>query len=126
MGQLGPFLRVVAEAEDPRRGHSHWCPACQEMHWIPGSWSFDGNAWSPTFTPSVKITGKHREIKDGEWTGEYVRDAQGNALDHCCHYIVTRGQINFCRDCTHELAGTTVPMTQLADVGMADPPPPED
>lgn len=85
------------------------------MHLIPDSWTFDGNVAVPTFTPSVRITGKQTVKVNGQWTGEWVCDAAGNALDECCHYVLTAGIINFCGDCTHHLAGTAVPLPQLEE-----------
>jgi len=46
----------------------------------------------PTFSPSLKISG-------GSKGSEY-----------CCHLVVTDGVLNFCADCSHELAGKSVPM----------------
>ena len=84
------------------------------MHVIPDSWKFDGNVDSPTFSPSVKITGKQTIVDErGEWTGEWVRGPDGKVLDYCCHYIFTVGQLNFCGDCTHALKGQTVPCPDL-------------
>lgn len=109
MGKINAFLRSVEGG-----AHGHWCPGCKEMHVIPSSWGFDGNVESPTFTPSVKITGK-KTINDerGEWTGEWAVDADGKAIDSCCHYILTAGQLQFCSDCTHEFSGQTVPLPPL-------------
>lgn len=107
MGQVSPYLRRAVN------GHSHWCPGCDGMHMIPDSWTFDGNVNSPTFSPSVKITGKKLVIVDGKWTGEWARDAAGNAIDDCCHYILTAGQLQFCCDCTHALSGQTVALPPL-------------
>ena len=59
---------------------------------------FDGNLDRPSFSPSVKITGKRCVIANGEWTGEWVRDANCNAADHCCHYFPTAGELRFCSD----------------------------
>jgi hypothetical protein len=107
MGQVSAVLRRA------QGGYSHWCPGREEMHVIFDRWRFDGNLDCPTFTPSVKITGKQIVRVDGEWTGEWVRDAAGNTVDECCHYILTAGQLNFCGDCTHALAGKTVPLPPL-------------
>ena len=109
MGQVSAFLRRGAGF------HSHWCPGCEEVHSIPDSWTFNGNVECPTFSPSVRITGKRTVKVDGKWDGGWVRDAEGNPLDYCCHYILTAGQLQFCADSTHALAGKTVPLPQLPD-----------
>jgi hypothetical protein len=107
MGQASSKLRRI------QGGYSHWCPACQEMHQLPDSWRFDGNLESPTFTPSFKHEGVKIEVIEGRWTGEWIRDAQGNTIPVCCHYILTNGILNFCGDCTHAFANQTVPLPDL-------------
>lgn len=107
LGQVSAYLRKV------EGGHGHWCPGCNEMHVIPDSRTFDGNLEKPTFDPSVKITGKKRVFVDGEWNGEWVRDAEGKAVDMCCHYFLHGGRLEFCFDCTHELNGQTVDLPAL-------------
>lgn len=77
-------------------GHWHWCPACFDMHPLPNSWEFDENLESPTFKPSFK----HRF---------------GKKMSKVCHYILTDGILNFCKDCTHELAGQSVRLPELPD-----------
>lgn len=109
MGQVSPYLRRV------EGGYAHWCPACEEMHVIFDRWQFNGNVQCPTFTPSVKITGKKTVKVNGRWTGEWVRGPDGKALDDCCHYFLTDGQIRFQPDCKHALAGKTVPLPPLPD-----------
>lgn len=107
MGQVSSYLRRAVG------GYSHWCPGCEEMHMIPDSWTFDGNVNSPTFTPSVSISGKQQVIVDGKWTGEWVRDANGNPVDYRCHYNLTAGQLQFHGDSTHVLAGQLVSLPEL-------------
>lgn len=85
------------------------------MHVIPKGWKSNGNADAPTFTPSVKITGKQRVIVDGRWDGEWVRDAAGNPLDYCCHYFVTAGELQYQNDCTHALKSKTVALPEIPD-----------
>lgn len=80
---------------------------------ISDSWGFDGNVNSPTFTPSVSISGKKCVFVDGKWTGEWVRDANGNAVDDRCHYNLTAGQLKFHGDSTHPLVGKLVPLPEL-------------
>ncbi len=83
------------------------------MHIIPDSWSFDGNLEAPTFNPSVKITGKLTIKLDGRWIGDWVRDAGGDPVDFCCHYFLHAGQLQFCGDSTHALAGKTIELPPL-------------
>ena len=91
----------------------HWCPACEEMHPLPDSWKFDGDLENPSFRPSFKHSGKKTVKVDGKWTGEWVRDAQGKAVPYVCHYVLTKGVLNFCGDCTHDFAGRSVPLPVL-------------
>lgn len=109
MGQVSKFLRKTTQ------GHAHWCPACKEMHPLPDSWQFDGNVDSPTFTPSFKHEGM-KTVRDekGRWTGEWVM-IDGKPVPEVCHYILTRGILNFCGDCTHSMAGQSVPMAELPE-----------
>jgi len=57
-----------------------------------GIWGFDGNLEAPTIAGSVLTHGG-----DG----------------FVCHAFVTAGQWQYLTDCTHELAGQTVPMVPL-------------
>ena len=113
MGQVSSTLRRIAG------GFTHWCPGCEEMHRLPGSWTFDGNLEKPTFTPSFKHEGIQRAFVDGKWTGEWVRDTNGNTVPFICHYILTAGVLNFCGDGTHALAGKSVPLPALPE-GLTD------
>lgn len=121
MGQVSSKLRSYGTS-GTSRGFAHWCPACEEAHIFvterqPAGtgpqWTFNGDLTAPTFSPSMKITGVQTEKKDGEWTGEWVKDANGNPVPMCCHYILTAGQVQFCSDCTHSLKGQTVPLPDL-------------
>lgn len=106
------ILRVIAGGSV-----GFMCPGCREIHHVQVEgegrprWGFNGDYERPTFTPSVLVRSKQIERNErGEWTGEWVRDAGGNALDSVCHSFVTDGQIQFLGDCTHALAGQTVPL----------------
>lgn len=70
-----------------------WCPACDSPHApvIEGvdPWAWNGDRERPTVTPSIRVT-----------------DHDGSR----CHSYVTDGQIQFLSDCTHALAGQTVPI----------------
>jgi Family of unknown function (DUF6527) len=94
--------RVLRRTEG---GFAHWCPGCEEVHLLPKSWKFDGNLERPTFSPSFKHTGLKRVFVDGNWTGMWKRDGQGNCIPYICHYHITAGEIDFCGECTHQLRG---------------------
>lgn len=84
--------------------HAHWCPGCNGLHdyaveapFLNGArWSFDGNAETPSFSPSMNIAW-------GPVRGEMRR----------CHYFVTGGRIDFCADSTHRLSGQSVPLPDI-------------
>jgi len=91
-----------------------WCPGCDGAHAVqvgegPGPrWGFNGDHERPTFTPSVLVRGTRR-ITDAErdliLSGEKIEPERT-----VCHSFVTDGQIQFLNDCTHALAGQTVPL----------------
>jgi hypothetical protein len=98
-----------------------WCPGCGHAHGIgikpPNGWTFNGNPDSPTFTPSVLV-------QSHTWTppvhSENLADWKRKPWDQekvgtICHSFVTDGQIQFLGDCTHALAGQTVPLPNWAD-----------
>ncbi|TXN79295.1 DUF6527 family protein [Methylobacterium sp. WL8] len=81
-----------------------WCPGCASAHSVnvsPGRWGFNGDHERPTFTPSVLVT------YNGDDAG---KDGAPPAI---CHSFVTDGQIQFLGDCTHALAGQTVPLPEF-------------
>jgi len=90
----------VVRVDGPRI--SFTCPGCKSKHTIlthydRGSgptWKWNGKKDRPTFTPSILVTGV--DLEDDE---KYV-----------CHSFVTDGNIRFLNDCTHDLAGMTIPL----------------
>lgn len=112
MGQISPYLRKVVD------GYAHYCPACSELHTIyvrdsSPSWTFNGDLYKPTFSPSVKITGVQTEKINGEWTGEFILGPGDKPLRLCCHYHLEDGLLKYCSDCTHEYSGKTIPLPVL-------------
>lgn len=85
------------------RDSLYWhCPGCEETHRVfvdAGGWSWDGSMDRPTISPSVLI-----------------RFTRGD-VPMVCHSFVRAGVVDFLGDCTHELAGRSVPM----DPAQADP-----
>lgn len=108
-------MQISAKLRRLENGHGHYCPGCKEYHVIPDSWTFDGNIESPTFNPSVAISGKQKIIKDGEWTGEWHRNEDGTPKDYRCHYHLHSGKLIYCSDSTHDLASQTVDLPNLPD-----------
>lgn len=78
-------------------------------------WDWNGSYDRPTFQPSIKVGGKQAIHEKGRWTGEYRRGPDGLPLDLCCHSFITDGAIQFLGDCTHGLAGQTIPIPDLPD-----------
>lgn len=93
------------------------CPGCKMMHGInvgvgPGPrWDWNGSADHPTFTPSILVTGVEMvtdEERERLMAGEKVEPRPLR-----CHSFVTDGRIQFLSDCTHALAGSTVPLPEI-------------
>jgi len=115
VGVLSPILRSAA-------GQTllFWCPGCNEAHGIscaPGGWTWNGDANRPTFHPSVLVRSGHYVHGDtpGNCYCDFAQRHPEAAADckwKCsrCHSFVRDGQIQFLPDCTHELAGQTVPL----------------
>lgn len=79
------------------------CPGCgflPAVH-VKGAarptWTWNGSLTAPTFQPSIAVS----------W------DEQG--VPKICHSFVTDGRIQFLSDCTHALAGQTVPLPEMED-----------
>jgi hypothetical protein len=85
---------VVFTIQDEPNLFVFWCEGCGYMHHIDTKrWTFNGDLVKPTASPSLLIN----------------KDRLGD--DPRCHIFVRDGQIVYLSDCTHELAGKTVPMT---------------
>lgn len=115
MAALSAILRSVADNRV-----AFWCPGCNSAHQVPfgaGSgprWGYNGDVNAPTFTPSILVrTGHHVPGHDGGpcWCSTKDKDGEDWGFDcTICHSFVTGGQIQFLPDCTHALAGQTVPI----------------
>ena len=125
------LVKPISDQDGKPRGYTFKCPGCTEWHRARGSrnefaawhvfytepwtldgkpdgkagptWTFDGNAAAPTFSPSLLIyRGTH---PDGE-------------IGHPrCHLFVRDGRIQFCGDSEHPLAGQTVDMVDVEPAG---------
>lgn len=126
MSAAGPYLRRIADADGSLYGYSFWCPGCEETHQVRVGkpdrpcWGFNENLEAPTFTPSVLVTTGH--YMEGRRSGDscYCNTPPPDDDDwgwKCarCHIYVTDGRIQFLSDCTHALAGQTVPMVPIPE-----------
>lgn len=75
------------------------CPGCDKRHVIDSRWDFNKDMDKPTFSPSYLLRGRF-------WTN-------GQWADIRCHSYIKNGRIQFLKDCTHSLAGTTVELPDL-------------
>jgi hypothetical protein len=115
--------RILRPIQPPARGEpaAHadflfFCPGCKCCHGVwttkansrKALWEFNGNLEKPTFSPSLLI----RFTKDPT-PEEQIRILSGEPFQPkqlVCHLFVRDGMLEFLTDCTHELAGKTVPM----------------
>jgi|SRR5271165_4569627 len=94
-------LKPVTNDGGDLLGWSFYCQGCDSGHvfwtsrlvWRNGDpWTFNGNAESPTFEPSLLNTCEH----------------DPDPKQRCCHLNLTAGKLHFHADCTHDLKGQTV------------------
>lgn len=106
MAKISNILRSVAG-----NGLSFWCPGCETLHQINVGigtgprWGWNNSVDKPTFTPSILVT--YPAVPDAEEDFKEWRTAR------VCHSFVTDGNIQFLSDCTHSLAGQTIPIPTL-------------
>ena len=108
MAQISKKLRDWAHQD--QHGLLFFCPGCQSAHTIKtsaGGWGWNGDIEKPTFTPSVLVT--HDANPDASERFKEWRTARA------CHSLVTDGMIQFLGDCTHALAGQTVPLADFPE-----------
>lgn len=119
MAALSRFLRSREGG-----GVAFWCPGCNEAHAVTvspdrahngASWGWNGCAEKPTFTPSVLVTSGHYCAHyDGKgcWCTYYIEHPAETRDFECgrCHSFVVDGNIQFLSDCSHNLAGQTMPL----------------
>lgn len=92
------------------------CPACKVFHTLNTDpqkspcWGFNGDFEKPTFTPSIlEKSGHCASHYKGDKNDCYFCKENLN-LCYVCHSFVQDGMIQFLSDCTHALAGQTVPL----------------
>lgn len=110
------LVRHAVESDGvTHRGWAIFCPACRCGHMFDQRWSFNGDEEAPTFRASMLVKSEHghppvtpenlEEYKRAPWPQTKVQKV--------CHSFVTDGKIEFLGDCTHALAGQTVPLERF-------------
>jgi hypothetical protein len=98
------------------------CPGCGNHHGVwtdpanpnpktNAGWSWNGDLDRPTFTPSILVNGVAPITDD-----QAQRILAGEVIEPvptACHSHVVDGQISYLGDCTHALAGQTVPLPDI-------------
>ncbi len=107
---------------DYENGHVAFeCPGCKHPHAIrvdgraKPNWSYNGDPDSPTFHPSILVrTGHHVQNQPKPPNCWHCNNRDdGHSMCSICHSFVENGNIRFLNDCTHALAGQTVPLPDL-------------
>lgn len=110
---MGGFTKLSNVLKKSEGTLFFYCPGCQYLHGVNtvnnGSpcWSWNGNVDAPTFAPSILVR-----------TGRAVDPnhvPESDDIPEVCHSFVKDGQIQFLSDCSHKLAGMTVPLPFLPD-----------
>lgn len=110
-------------AGDGRSGQRLYmfCPACDDLHCVEvaaeGAWTWDGNLDAPTVNPSIKVEGVQWNPDDAFYKPSHASVAPGGQI--CCHSFVRAGTWQFLGDCTHTMAGQTVPLPPIPE-GLLD------
>lgn len=98
------------------------CPGCDDIHSVPGDrWTVTGTSPSDvTCSPSLLATSGHycSDKQDSGCWCEFNKANPSEAVFGCyrCHSFIRNGRIEFLSDCSHKLAGKTVPVPPDAKV----------
>lgn len=101
-------VRLMKQTGGTWDGYVLWieCPGCESNHMIPVEglpsphgpdapiWRWDFNKQDPTVTPSILAK-------------------SGKDFSEVCHFVLTKGILNFQNDCTHKLKGQRVKLQPI-------------
>lgn len=98
-------------------GHRHMIPIRHGKHeGAPTPWGFNSNLEKPTITPSVlNRWGKYADPT----FEEPIQEPNEMTMDPnfswsgICHIFITDGMVQFLSDCTHKMAGKTIPLPDI-------------
>lgn len=71
-------------------------------------WTYNGDLDTPTFSSSIHIQVGSQEGRDKPWV-----------YSTTCHYFLVSGNLQYCGDSAHALAGLTVPLPDFPDATLA-------
>lgn len=100
------YFRVLEVAPDYPFNLAFHCPGCGCSHGVNTDpsrqplWQLTLKDNKPTVTPSILV--RHGKYPDPEDNLKYGETR--------CHLFIKNGMIEYLSDCTHKLAGQTIPM----------------
>ncbi len=107
------MTQVARLTAGPSQSVLFYCPGCESLHAARvrdgenrPSWEWNGSLETPTLSPSILV-------RCGSAVDPNFVDEEGDP-PRICHSFVTGGLIQFLGDCTHKLAGQTVPLPDQA------------
>lgn len=100
------------------------CPGCKVSHMLyveklpdheHAVWAFNGDFERPTLVPSILVVTRPWVPPVTPENIEQWREKpwKQHQIQTVCHSFVTDGRIQFLSDCTHHLAGQTVPLPDV-------------
>lgn len=108
-----------------QHGLTFYCPGCECGHTIntgPNGWAWNNDVHSPTFSPSVLVTGQDftpaGQAEYDAWYAAGCPPLEGKQFESAptvCHSFVTDGMIQFLGDSTHALSGQTVELPDFPE-----------
>lgn len=120
-------LKLLHDKQGRKNGYAQfYCPGCKENHTVAidtkiqgANWKLSGTLDKPTLAPSVFVKTGHYckgQPQPPNCTSCNHKDEDGEPWPWgcaACHSFVRDGQIQFLNDCTHELAGQTIPLEDI-------------
>jgi hypothetical protein len=97
---------------------SFFCPGCKDIHYfnvgkdLNPYWEWNNDLIKPTVSPSLLITGV-KKMTDDEYNVYLQKSILPEPVPMTCHSFIRDGNIEFLNDCTHELAGKTIPLNKF-------------
>lgn len=95
-----------------------FCPACKMGHHFNEKiWTFNQDMEKPTISPSLLV--RYVNMPDPvlrDEKGECILGEDGRLVgckDMICHSFVRDGKIEYLSDCTHDMAGQTIELTDF-------------